>query len=56
MPIKHPCSLLGTAHPADGDSRRSLVQWIVEQHHGRIDVVSEPGKGSCFIIHFPAAM
>jgi signal transduction histidine kinase len=32
----------------------SLVQWIIEQHHGRIDVVSEPGQGSRFIVHIPA--
>jgi two-component system, OmpR family, sensor kinase len=32
----------------------SLVQWIVDQHHGKIDVRSEPGIGSCFTIRFPA--
>jgi heavy metal sensor kinase len=31
----------------------SLVKWIVEQHHGRIDVASEPGRGSTFTIHLP---
>jgi heavy metal sensor kinase len=33
----------------------SLVQWIIEQHCGRIDVISEPGKGSCFTVWLPAA-
>jgi len=32
----------------------SIVQQIVEQHGGRIDVVSEPGVGSCFTLVIPA--
>ena len=31
----------------------SLAKWIVERHHGRIDVQSEPGKGSTFTIWLP---
>ena len=33
----------------------SLVQWIIEQHHGKIEATSEPGKGSCFTVWLPAA-
>ena len=32
----------------------SIVQQIVEQHRGRIDVVSRPGAGSCFTLVLPA--
>lgn len=34
----------------------SIVQQIVEQHGGRIDVVSQPGEGSCFTLVMPAAV
>jgi signal transduction histidine kinase len=33
----------------------SIVQQIVEQHGGRIDVTSKPGAGSCFTLVLPAA-
>jgi signal transduction histidine kinase len=33
----------------------SLVQRIVEAHGGRVTVTSEPGAGSEFVVHFPAA-
>jgi signal transduction histidine kinase len=33
----------------------SIVQQIVEQHGGRIDVVSQPGVGSCFTLCVPAS-
>jgi len=33
----------------------SIVQQIVEQHGGRIDVTSQPGRGSCFTLVMPAA-
>jgi len=33
----------------------SIVQQIVEQHGGRIDVTSQPGAGSCFTVVVPAA-
>ena len=31
----------------------SLVQWIVERHHGRIEVDSRPGEGAAFTISLP---
>ncbi|HEV2445536.1 MAG TPA: ATP-binding protein, partial [Candidatus Sulfopaludibacter sp.] len=34
----------------------SIVQQIVEQHGGRIDVVSQPGLGSCFTLVMPSAV
>ena len=33
----------------------SIVQQIVEQHGGRIEVTSQPGSGSCFTLVVPAA-
>jgi signal transduction histidine kinase len=33
----------------------SIVQQIVEQHGGRIEVASQPGAGSCFTLVVPAA-
>jgi len=32
----------------------SIVQQIVEQHGGRIEVVSQPGQGSCFTLVMPS--
>lgn len=34
----------------------SIVQQIVEQHSGRIDVISQPGAGSCFTLVLPAGV
>jgi signal transduction histidine kinase len=33
----------------------NLAHHIVEAHHGRLSVESEPGRGSTFTAHFPAA-
>jgi len=31
----------------------SIVQWIVNAHHGRIEVTSKLGEGSCFTVMLP---
>lgn len=33
----------------------SIARWIVDRHHGSIDVTSHPGKGSTFTISIPLA-
>jgi signal transduction histidine kinase len=33
----------------------SIVQWIAQAHGGRIDVQSEPGKGTTFTVWLPLA-
>ena len=45
----------GLVHTAKGSGLGlSLAQHIVQAHHGRIEVESEPGKGSTFRLLFPA--
>ncbi len=31
----------------------SICQWIISAHHGKIELESELGKGSCFIVSLP---
>jgi heavy metal sensor kinase len=33
----------------------SLVKWIVDRHHGRIELDTGPGPGSTFTVHLPLA-
>jgi heavy metal sensor kinase len=48
----------GTAPgPDQGRGRgRSFVAWIVQAHHGKIDVASTPGQGTRFSISIPAGV
>jgi signal transduction histidine kinase len=32
----------------------SIARWIADEHHGRIDVQSEPGSGTTFTLRLPA--
>ncbi len=46
----------GLVHDVKGSGLGlSLVRHIVEAHHGKVTVESEPGRGSTFTIHLPVA-
>jgi signal transduction histidine kinase len=43
-----------TKAPGDGTGLGlAICQQIIQEHEGRIEVVSELGKGSCFSIYLP---
>jgi signal transduction histidine kinase len=33
----------------------SIARWIVDQHRGFVEVQSQPGQGSTFIVRIPLA-
>jgi signal transduction histidine kinase len=42
-----------TTKPSGTGLGLSITQRIIEQHHGRVEVKSEPGKGTSFTIDLP---
>jgi heavy metal sensor kinase len=48
-------SLADGTHAEGAGLGLSLTRWIVEQHHGKIQVKSRPGEGTCFTVWIPLA-
>lgn len=40
-------------HPKGSGLGLSICRWIVLSHHGKIEVESEPGRGTAFTLRFP---